>query len=109
MKQYPVEYKSLPERVTKKVQSKVKLPRQKKTEIEEEVSDITEFVGETETDGVVDPTTELGVQEEVEFETENVTKDGKVKRSKATKPVDTKVKGNFNSVIKFASRAASAG
>ena len=80
----------------------------KKTEIEEEVSDITEFVGETETDGVVNPTTELGVQEEVEFETENVTKDGKVKRSKATKPVDTKVKGKFNSVIKFASRAASA-
>ena len=92
---------------TSNQKGKGKVTPKKETQVEEEVGDIQEFVGETEGD-VVSPTTELGVQEEVEFETENVTKDGKVKRSKSTTPIDTEVESKFEGVVKFATRAAKA-
>jgi len=96
---------------TSNQKGKGKVTPKKEAEIEEEVGDIQEFVGETETEtegDVVTPTTELGVQEEVDIETENVTKDGKVKRSKSTTPIETEVEGKFDGIVKFATRAAKA-
>jgi len=73
-------------------------PPQKKTEVEQEVGDIQEFEGET-------PTGDVVVQEGVELETENITKDGKVQRTKTNAEVDTKV---FEPVVRFAKRAGRA-
>ena len=78
-----------------------------KAKVSEEVGDIQEFEGETQTEtDVVTPTeTETKVEEEVELTTENVTKDGKVQQTKADVEVDTKV---FEPVVRFAKRAGRA-
>ena len=78
--------------------------KKKKKKVDDQVKDIQEFEGETETD-VVEQESDFGVEQETELETEDVSKDGKVKRTKAKVEVDTKV---FEPVVRFAKRAGRA-
>lgn len=87
-------------------QDQSQAPPKKKAKIKEEVDEIAAFEGDTEQEG------EVVVQEQVDYETENVTKDGKVKKTKLTIPktvaeteVDTKT---FEPVVRFAKRASRA-
>ena len=67
----------------------------KKTKIDQEVEDISAFEGDT----------DVGVQEETEVVTENITNDGKVTTTKSETKVETKA---FEPVIRFSKRAARA-
>jgi hypothetical protein len=87
---------------------KSKVTEKKKTEIEEEVGDIEEFVGETapetETEGEV--VSELDTEGEVvPPPTENVTSDGKVKTTKGNYKIEPL---NFKPLKKFATRVSKA-